>query len=118
MLPKKEKIAIELVGCHRKPERSFFWKGKQFPVCARCTGIHVGYLTLPFFLLNVLYINMLWTILLVLPTVIDGWMQAKYDIESNNMRRFITGILNGIGSMSLINIVGNAIGMVIYHWIH
>jgi len=32
------------IGCHQKPERSFFIKGYQFPVCARCTGVIIGYL--------------------------------------------------------------------------
>lgn len=27
-----------IFGCHRRPERSFFYKGRQFPICARCTG--------------------------------------------------------------------------------
>ena len=31
-------------GCHQMPERSFFINGMQFPLCARCTGILVGYL--------------------------------------------------------------------------
>ena len=39
-------------GCHQMPERSFFFKGYQFPVCARCTGMIVGYFlsitTIPF----------------------------------------------------------------------
>ena len=35
----------QLSGCHRMPERSFFYKGYQFPVCARCTGVCLGQLT-------------------------------------------------------------------------
>lgn len=34
--------AIGGVVCHQKPERSFFWAGQQFPVCARCTGLYVS----------------------------------------------------------------------------
>ena len=30
------------LGCHQMPERSFFIKGYQFPVCARCTGVLVS----------------------------------------------------------------------------
>ena len=46
----KLKIWIKLMkmgaklGCHQMPERSFFYKGYQFPVCARCTGLMAGYL--------------------------------------------------------------------------
>lgn len=28
--------------CHQIPERSFFWAGQQFPVCARCTGLYLS----------------------------------------------------------------------------
>ena len=28
--------------CHQRPERSFFFDGFQFPVCARCTGLYVS----------------------------------------------------------------------------
>ena len=30
--------------CHQRPERSFFMAGHQLPLCARCTGIHLGFL--------------------------------------------------------------------------
>jgi uncharacterized membrane protein len=28
--------------CHQRPERSFVLNGRQFPVCARCTGLYVA----------------------------------------------------------------------------
>jgi uncharacterized membrane protein len=28
--------------CHQRSERSFFFHGHQFAVCARCTGIYLG----------------------------------------------------------------------------
>lgn len=108
-----KKTIIEFTFCHRKPERSLFWKGKQFPVCARCTGIHIGYLSLPLFLFNLISFNIWITIALMLPTIIDGWVQAKYDIESNNARRVITGFLAGLGTMSLTSIIGKSIGNLI-----
>lgn len=107
---KTEKTTIEWVYCHRKPERSFFWKGKQLPLCARCMGINLGYFSLPFFLFGIIKIPLLWTLLLIVPTYIDGAVQAYFNIESNNWRRFITGLMSGIGTMSLISIIGNYIG--------
>ncbi|HWT27368.1 MAG TPA: DUF2085 domain-containing protein, partial [Mobilitalea sp.] len=31
-------------GCHQRPDRSFFIKGYQMPVCARCFGVIIGYI--------------------------------------------------------------------------
>ncbi|HEY2434127.1 MAG TPA: DUF2085 domain-containing protein [Vicinamibacterales bacterium] len=28
--------------CHQRPERSFFFHGRQLAVCARCTGLYFG----------------------------------------------------------------------------
>lgn len=96
--------------CHQKPERSFFWKGKQFPLCSRCTGINLGYFILPFFIFGAIKIPLTWTIIIILPTYIDGTIQAYFNIESNNTRRFITGLMSGIGTMSLVSIIGIYIG--------
>ena len=35
-------FAIGGVVCHQLPDRSFFWDGHQFPVCARCTGLYLS----------------------------------------------------------------------------
>lgn len=53
---------LEFTVCHRLPQRSFFWKGRQFPVCARCTGIHIGYLSLFLFLFNIIHIPFWWSV--------------------------------------------------------
>ena len=80
------------------------------PVCARCTGIHVGYLSMPFLFLDVFYLNIWISLLIMAPTYIDGLVQAFTKYESTNSVRFITGIAAGIGSMSIISIVGYHIG--------
>lgn len=105
-----DKRKLHITFCHRKPERSFFWKGKQFPVCARCTGIHIGYLTFPLFMFNVFTLNIWWTIALMLPTYIDGLTQAFLKRESNNFLRVTTGLMAGVGGMSLVAIIGKYIG--------
>ena len=105
-----DKRKLHFTFCHRKPERSFFYRGKQFPVCARCTGFHIGYLTFPFFMFNVFTLNIWWTIALILPTYIDGITQAFLNRESTNLLRVTTGVMAGIGAMSLIAIIGKFIG--------
>ena len=83
--------------CHQKPERSFFYKGKQFPICARCTGLAIGYSTAVIVLI-ISGLLKFWLIApLILPTAIDGTGQLFRIWESNNIRRLVTGILAGIG---------------------
>lgn len=104
---------IQLVACHRKPERSFFYKGKQFPVCARCTGIIIGYLTVPLFLLNIIGLDIWTSILANIPALIDGYTQALGWRESTNGLRLFTGILCGIGQVGLISIFGDMLGKLV-----
>ncbi len=101
---------IALVSCHKLPERSFFWKGKQFPVCARCTGLYTGFISFPFFNFELVHLNSLIAMLLVLPTIADGLLQAYLNISSTNTRRFITGITAGVGLMALVVNFGTFIG--------
>lgn len=85
-----------LFVCHKMPSRSFFYKGKQFPICARCTGIFVGYIigiiTWIFYFPNIVI-----TGLFFIPAGLDGGIQYFTKYESTNMRRLISGILFGIG---------------------
>lgn len=101
---------IHFTYCHKIPERSFFFKGKQFPLCSRCTGINLGYFILPLFLFGIIRIPLWWSIFMVLPTYIDGTIQAYTNYQSNNALRFITGLISGIGTMSLVSITGIVIG--------
>lgn len=105
-----ERVKIKWISCHRDPSRSFFWKGRQFPVCARCTGIHLGYLSLFLFLFQLIYINWILSIIFILPTLIDGLTQAYFNRESTNSIRVTSGFLAGIGVMSITHIIGSQIG--------
>ena len=87
--------------CHQRPERSFFFKGKQLPLCARCTGILIGYFVGIFMAYLTDCANCLYMLLLFVPMVLDGGVQLLFKIESNNLRRLITGILGGIGIINL-----------------
>lgn len=89
-------------GCHQREDRSFSYKGWQFPICSRCTGILTGQLIgLILFLSNVripMYINILFLLLMFL----DWYIQYKNIKESTNLRRFITGNLAGVAQMTIL----------------
>lgn len=86
-------------GCHQLPERSFFYKGKQFPVCARCTGVLLGQL---FALITgpCLKISIPTSLCFLGTMGMDWFIQAAGVKPSTNTRRFITGILGGFGLFS------------------
>ena len=89
-----------ILGCHCRADRSFFWHGKQFPVCARCTGELVGAvvaLILCFFQRPAAWIPLA----LMVPMIADGFIQLTTRYESTNPRRFSTGLLFGYGAMTL-----------------
>ncbi len=90
-----------LLGCHCRPNRSFFIKGIQMPVCVRCEGQIAGFaaaiISIYFGTLPVIFL-----ILLLLPLICDGLIQARTSYESNNWTRLITGILFGYALTSLI----------------
>lgn len=92
------KVGAKL-GCHQKPERSFFFRGYQFPVCARCTGIYIGYL-LAILLFKYLTIRFLTCIALNIPMLVDGLSQYKKYRESTQFLRLITGIMGGYGFLT------------------
>lgn len=87
--------------CHRRADRSFFYKGKQFPVCARCTGIWVGYgLGI---LLSLVAIPSWWVaIVLLLPMSLDVLTQLLHWRESTNGLRVLTGIAGGIAEIIIL----------------
>ena len=87
--------------CHQLPERSFHIKGWQFPLCARCTGILFGYIVGIIVACITDCSNSLWYLLFIIPMTVDGIIQLKLKIESNNIRRLITGLLGGIGIVYL-----------------
>lgn len=106
--------------CHQKSERSCLLNGNQLPVCARCTGIHVG-LAVGFSLMCLLPWrgNLVDTLLpltrrshllqdgrllavllgagLLGPMTVDGVLQLLTPYESTNPVRLATGILFGFG---------------------
>lgn len=90
-----------IFGCHCRSNRSFFYNGKKFPICARCTGELLGILSVPLLVWLFGVPSIIHCILLMIPMIIDGFLQLLTKYESNNCMRVITGTLFGFGLMSL-----------------
>ncbi len=108
-MDKKTKVWIKTMdwcsnywGCHQIPDRSFFYKGYQFPVCARCTGIIFGYIVSIISFVYGFKLNNLYCILLIMPMILDGTIQYFTKYISNNFKRMLTGFLSGFGFIHLI----------------
>ena len=105
-LVKSEKFWIMLMkyggklGCHQMAERSFFIHNYQFPICARCTGVLIGYIFSPILFIISNY-RMLIALILCFIMFIDWCIQYLKIKQSNNIRRLLTGILGGIGIMNI-----------------
>ena len=95
--------AMELgsfTGCHQMPERSFFWHGRQFPVCARCTGVFAGQLAALF--LFRLVSPPYWLLAAFCAIMLADWLVQRFGLrESTNLRRLITGLLCGYALCTL-----------------
>lgn len=88
------------LGCHQMPERSFFIKGYQFPVCARCTGVLISSIAacMVFFLYP---LGWQWCAALSFVMFFDWFIQWTGIRESTNIRRLVTGMVGGYGCMTL-----------------
>ena len=94
------KIKPRYLICHRLPERSFFFRGHQFPVCARCTGFYIGFVLLILFecigFVPAFSFNLVIACILATPLMFDGTTQLLGLRESNNTLRFMTGMMFGL----------------------
>jgi len=94
--------------CHQLEERSLFIGIRQFPVCARCTGIYIGFilgLIAGFFLMP----NPLMCIAFIIAMVADGLIQLKTRYHSTNMRRLVTGLAFGYGIASILALIAQIV---------
>ena len=84
------------IGCHQMPERSFFFRGYQFPVCARCTGVLLS--TPPAMAVFFLHRMSIALSLGLSSIMLLDWSLQYFGIrESTNPRRLVTGFIGGFG---------------------
>ena len=99
-MPRLRRWLPIIFGCHCLPDRSFYWHGEPFPICARCTGELVGMVLGA--IVCIFWRPAVWiALILMVPMVTDGLIQLKTSYESTNPRRFATGLLFGYALMSL-----------------
>ena len=94
--------------CHGKEERCLDYRNHKFPLCARCTGIYLGFITVLLFeMLVTLPPGRLLPVYLALgvPATIDGVTQLIGSRESSNPLRIATGFAGGVGLMLFIRSV-------------
>lgn len=82
--------------CHQKSERSFFVRGRQFHICARCTGILTGYFLSPFMYFADSKVITTTFLTFTFLMAVDGFTQLYGLRESTNLLRFITGLGWGV----------------------
>ncbi len=90
-------------GCHQMPERSFFFRQYQFPVCARCCGVLIGeIIAVLYFLKKRKVFSFIASYVCASIMFLDWFAQFTGKLKSTNTRRLITGILGGFGCWSTI----------------
>ena len=90
----------DMLGCHQIPERSFFVKNYQFPVCARCTGVIISAI-----IATMVFVKKRLPVEICIAMsgimLVDWGLQYLEIKESTNTRRLITGLIGGFGYSTL-----------------
>jgi uncharacterized membrane protein len=86
-----------ITHCHQLTDRSFSLRGRQVPLCARCSGILVGVFLIPLYVVDLRF-----AATLIAAMVLDGGSQALKLRTSNNWLRFATGIGFALGCGGLL----------------
>lgn len=88
--------------CNLTAEHGICIKNFYLPLCARCTGVLAGCIATIFIFLFIvrkrkyrLCLHII-SFLLAVPCLLDGLLQYVWNIESNNYRRILTGLLLGL----------------------
>lgn len=99
-------ITYKLLGtiCHQLPTRCLWIYSSNIGLCTRCFFIYTCLFATGLYVLikNTQKINWWFSLLLIIPCVVDGGTQYGHLRMSNNLLRGITGALAGIGIGSVI----------------
>lgn len=88
----------EIPLCNGIASRAFHLGDFCFILCYRCSGVIIGVM-LCWWYLKIHKVNIKY-FLLIIPMIIDGFLQLLTPYVSNNPLRLITGLLFGIGMVN------------------
>jgi uncharacterized membrane protein len=91
-----------LCFCHRRKDRSTRCFGLERLFCSRCLGVLLGGAAGLLCVVLHYRIDVIWSLLLLLPLVLDGFLQLFRERESTNTVRLATGFLFGLGLQFLL----------------
>ena len=100
-----KKRSIGFAFCHRQKDRCLNIFGYTSFLCARCTGILIGFLLFILFSFFNLPPPLFVALGLMVPLIVDGISQFFNLRTSNNLIRLVTGILFTPGLASLMVVV-------------
>jgi len=93
---------IKACFCHHEMDRSYSFFGLNRYLCSRCSGILAGSLLAVLSYYTGLQIGLVTALVLMMPLVFDGLLQALSLYRSHNFIRFMSGTLFGMG----LNVLG------------
>lgn len=91
-----------LCFCHRRKDRSIRCFGLEQLFCSRCLGVLLGGAAGLLCVMLHFRPGPAWSLLLLLPLVLDGFLQLFRERESTNAVRLATGFLFGVGLQFLL----------------
>jgi uncharacterized membrane protein len=94
-----------LCFCHRRKDRSIWFFGLEKVFCSRCLGILLGGAAGLVCVICHVRIDPVLSLLLLLPLVVDGFLQLLRERESTNAVRLATGFLFGLGLQFFLAVV-------------
>ncbi len=100
--------SIGFAVCHQIPSRTFSQGGDFLPVCARCSGLYIGFFLSLLFLLitskkrsqypsaGLMLVTVAFLLLLILDGIISTFRLSYFCLKlDSNSWRFLTGLLGG-----------------------
>jgi len=106
--------------CHQLDERSFFVAGHKFAVCARCTGIYVGFAAAALCYPLLCSLRQTdtpprkWLFIAAAPLALDVSLTVFGIWENTHLSRFLTGAL--LGAVAVFYIMPGLIDLSLRNW--